>query len=102
MGFGRGTERAEVAAEIDERAASAVRDELGGDEVGGVALADPAEVERDAGRERDRAQARVELDGGASRGRCRVAVPGPAPSAVTASKSRSYPAATTAGSTVGS
>ena len=71
VGFRRGTDRAEVAAEIDERAASAdAAISSGGDEVGGVTLPDPAEVERDAGRERDREQACVELDRGASRSRC--------------------------------
>ena len=100
--FGRVTERAEVAAEVDEHAARAGVDELARDEVGGVALADAAEVERDAGGQRDGAH-------DAGRARCRRSpgpVParraGPAPSAATASKSRSYPAATTAGRTVGS
>ena len=73
VGLGGCTERAEVAAEVDEHAARAAVDELTGDEVGGVALADASEVERDAGRQRDGAQTRVELDGGAAGGGRRIA-----------------------------
>ena len=80
------------------------RDELGRDEVGGVALADAAEVERDAGRERARAHharsSSIASHPGAGAGG-RVGA-GPRAFVATASKSRSYPAATTAGSTVGS